>query len=101
MSQLRQLEGMVLILSRISYRDFDVSDMERMKRAAPCLLWIALVPSDRNHPGIFREYTKWTMKEKIEESGAVYQKSEPDQWFKVTRKIEDWSCTLSNLLGMQ
>ncbi|KIM22979.1 hypothetical protein M408DRAFT_28321 [Serendipita vermifera MAFF 305830] len=69
-SQLQRLEGMVLILPRITYRDFDVSDMERMKRAVPSLLWLALVPSDRNHPGVFREYTKWSLKEKEGEIGA-------------------------------
>lgn len=96
MSKLSRLEGLVLILPRIGYRDFCVLDIERMKRASPFLLWVALVPSDRSYPGVFTEYTKWVIDDEVEGS---YAPGELVQWTKVNRRIDDWPFTLSALLG--
>jgi hypothetical protein len=97
MSKLSRLEGLVLILPRISYRDFCVSDIDKMKRASPSLLWLALVPSDRSHPGVFMEYTKWVIDHEVEGSHAP---GELVRWAKVNRRIDDWAFTLSGLLGI-
>jgi hypothetical protein len=96
MSKLSRLEGLVLVLPRIGYRDFCVSDIEKMKRATPSLLWVALVPSDRSRPGVFTEYTKWTIDDEVEGGLAP---GELARWRKVNRRIDDWAFTLSVLLS--
>ncbi|KAG8758356.1 hypothetical protein FRC14_000198 [Serendipita sp. 396] len=92
LSGFQQLQMIVLVIPRIEYRDFMVTQAERMRTVAPALRCIVLAaqPNSGRH---IKEVTIW----EYEESGVAM----PGEWTSRSESVEDWNSTALGLLRVE